>query len=58
MIEIHLLNCKLLKLCQEKQDVEIEQNSDVTEIKLSQIFNYPKKKERFLTDFSNLEINY
>lgn len=44
LIEIHL-NYKLLKLCQEKQGVEIKQDNDVTEIELSQVFNYARKKE-------------
>lgn len=47
LIEIHL-NYKLLKLCQEKQGVEIKQDNDVTEIELSQIFNYARKKRDFL----------
>lgn len=47
LIEIHL-NYKLLKLCQEKQGVEIKQDNDVTEIELSQVFNYARKKRDFL----------
>lgn len=47
LIEIHL-NYKLLKLCQEKQGVEIKQDDDVTEIELSQVFNYARKKRDFL----------
>lgn len=47
LIEIHL-NYKLLKLCQEKQGVEIKQDDDVTEIELSQVFNYARKKRNFL----------
>lgn len=47
LIEIHL-NYKLLKLCQEKQGVEIKQNDDMTEIELSKVFNYARKKRDFL----------
>lgn len=47
LIEIHL-NYKLLKLCQEKQGVEIKQDNDVTEIELPQVFNYARKKRDFL----------
>lgn len=47
LIEIHL-NYKLLKLCQEKQGVEIKQDDDMTEIELSKVFNYARKKRDFL----------